>query len=246
VGATAGLPTESALTTVPSKPVLPVRKSAENLPYLVALAVAPLINLAISINSFHHFQSLSEKQFPINHWIFSLSEFVLGGILLLFSINILRTFLLGHQQIRATLFAFGILSTLDLLLNLVTITTGIYSFKLGSFYLLLIALGLYCSLNLIFLFWYWFFDYPGQVRHLQHRAHLCQIIFPPEAVQAHGHWLPGCLDYLYFTVMTSNTLGPPENHSPVGRRVKLIQLLHSTLMLVLLVIVISRAVNTLG
>jgi len=149
-----------------------VPKSAENLPYLVALAVAPLINLAISINSFHHFQSLSKNEFPINHWIFSLSEFVLGGILLLFSINILRTFLLGHQQIRATLFAFGILSTLDLLLNLVTITTGIYSFKLGSFYLLLIALGLYCSLNLIFLFWYWFFDYPGQVRHLQHRAHL--------------------------------------------------------------------------
>jgi hypothetical protein len=32
----------------------------------------------------------------------------------------------------------------------------------------------------------------------------------------------------------------------VGRRVKLIQLLHSTLMLVLLVIVISRAVNTLS
>jgi hypothetical protein len=46
--------------------------------------------------------------------------------------------------------------------------------------------------------------------------------------------------------MTSNTLGAPENHSPVGTKVKLIQLLHSTLMLVLLVIVISRAVNTLS
>lgn len=142
--------------------------------------------------------------------------------------------------------AFGILSTLDLLLNLVTITAGIFSFKLGSFYLLLIALGLYCSLNLIFLFWYWFIDYPGQVRHLNHPQHLCQIIFPREAASADGHWLPGCLDYLYFTVMTSNTLGPPENHSPVGTKVKLIQLLHSTLMLVLLVIVISRAVNTLN
>ena len=110
----------------------------------------------------------------------------------------------------------------------------------------MIALGLYCSLNLIFLFWYWFIDYPGQVRHLHHPQHLCQIIFPREAVSADGHWLPGCLDYLYFTVMTSNTLGAPENHSPVGTKVKLIQLLHSTLMLVLLVIVISRAVNTLS
>jgi hypothetical protein len=84
------------------------------------------------------------------------------------------------------------------------------------------------------------------VRHLHHPDHLCQIIFPREAASANGHWLPGCLDYVYFTVMTSNTLGPPENHSPVGRRVKLLQLLHSTLMLVLLVIVISRAVNTLS
>ena len=226
--------------------VLPVRRSAENLPYLVALVVAPLINLAISINSFHHFHTLSQQPLPINHWIFSLSEFVLGGILLLFTINLLRTVLLGHHQIRTTLLAFGVLSTLDLLLNLVTITTAIYSFKLGSFYLLLIALGLYCFLNLIFLFWYWFIDYPGQVRHLHHPDHLCQIIFPREAASANGHWLPGCLDYVYFTVMTSNTLGPPENHSPVGRRVKLLQLLHSTLMLVLLVIVISRAVNTLS
>ena len=203
----------------PLTPLHHLPRPAQNLPYLVALAGAPLINLAISINSFHHFHSVTGRKLPINHWIFSVSEFVLGGILLLLTINLLRTLLLGHHQIRKTLFAFGILSTLDLLLNLVTITTGIYSFKLGSFYLLLIASGLYCSLNLIFLFWYWFIDYPGQVRHLHHPDHLCQIIFPREAVSANGRWLPGCLDYLYFTVMTSNTLGAPENHSPVGTKV---------------------------
>ena len=109
-----------------------------------------------------------------------------------------------------------------------------------------IALGLYCSLNLIFLFWYWFIDYPSQVRHLHHPEHLCKIIFPRDAVSENAGWLPGCLDYLYFKVITSNTLGAPENHSPVGTKVKLIQLLHSTLILVLLVIVISRAVNTLS
>ncbi len=108
------------------------------------------------------------------------------------------------------------------------------------------AAGLYCSLNLIFLFWYWFIDYPGQLRHLGEPEYLCEIIFPREAVRANSRWLPGLLDYLYFTVITSNTLAAPENHSPVGARVKLIQLLHSSLMLVLLVIVISRAVNTLS
>jgi len=98
----------------------------------------------------------------------------------------------------------------------VTITAGIYSFKLGSFYLLVIALGLYCSLNLIFLFWYWFIDYPGQVRHLHQPQHLCQIIFPREAVSANAGWLPGCLDYLYFTVMTSNTLGAASDRDLAG------------------------------
>lgn len=97
-----------------------------------------------------------------------------------------------------------------------TITADIYSFKLGSFYLLVIALGLYCSLNLIFLFWYWFIDYPGQVRHLHQPQHLCQIIFPRESVSANAGWLPGCLDYLYFTVMTSNTLGAAGDRDLAG------------------------------
>ena len=200
----------------PLSPLHHLPRPAQNLPYLIALAVAPLINLAISINSFHHFQTLSRQQLPINHWIFGVSKFVLSGILILLIINLLRTLWLGHHQIRRTLLAFGLLSTLDLLLNLVTITAGIYSFKLGSFYLLLIALGLYCSLNLIFLFWYWFIDYPSQVRHLHQPQHLCQIIFPREAVSANAGWLPGCLDYLYFTVMTSNTLGAAGDRDLTG------------------------------
>jgi hypothetical protein len=231
-----------------SQPILShhLPRPAQNAAYLAVLAAAPLINLAISINCFDRFRTISKQQLPINQWIFSLSEFVLAGILALFAINLLRTLLLGHRQIRKTLLVFGILSTLDLLLNIATITAGIHSFKIGSYYLLLVAFGLYCSLNLIFLFWYWFIDYPGQVRHLGQPEHLCEIIFPREAVRADARWLPELLDYLYFTVITSNTLGAPENHSPVGARVKLIQLLHSSLMLVLLVIVISRAVNTLS
>jgi hypothetical protein len=53
------------------------------------------------------------------------------------------------------------------------------------------------------------------------------------------------LDYLYFTVLTSNTLGPPENHSPAGQKAKLLVLLHSVVMLIVLVIFVSRAINTL-
>jgi hypothetical protein len=221
-------------------------RPAQNAPYLAVLTIAPLINLSVSIDIFANFNRLSKHQLPIVNWIVSLSGFVLGGILVLLTINLLRTFLLGHRQIRKTLLAFGSLSTLYLLLNVITITVGIYSFNAGSFFLLKIATGLYCSLNLIFLFWYWFIDYPGQARHLHYPDHPCEIVFPTESAMVEPRRPPGFLEYLYFTVMTSNTLGPPENHSPSGARVKVLQLLHSSLMLVLLGILISRAVNTLN
>jgi hypothetical protein len=56
----------------PLTPLHHLPRPAQNLPNLIALAVAPLINLAISINSFHHFQNLSGQQLPINHWIFGI------------------------------------------------------------------------------------------------------------------------------------------------------------------------------
>jgi len=40
-------------------------------------------------------------------------------------------------------------------------------------------------------------------------------------------------------------LGPPESHSVVGNKVKILQLMQSSAMLILLVIVVSRAINTL-
>jgi len=46
-------------------------------------------------------------------------------------------------------------------------------------------------------------------------------------------------------VMTSNTLGPPENHTVLSNKAKILQLLQSSAMLILLVIVVSRAINTL-
>ena len=100
--------------------------------------------------------------------------------------------LLGHRQIRKILMLFGIFSTLDLLLNLIAITAGIYSFRLGSFCLLLVALGLYCSFDLILLLWCWFIDYPGQVLHLSQSEQLCEIIFP---ARRPGLMPAGCRDF---------------------------------------------------
>ena len=120
-----------------------------------------------------------------------------------------------------------------------------FAFKVESTDLLVISAGLYVSLNIVFLFWYWYFDYPAQVRRLHHPESPRQISFPANKLIGKAAWVPSFLDYLYLTMMVSNTLGPPEDHSPVGDRVKVVQLVHSTAMLVLLVIFVSRAINTL-
>lgn len=122
---------------------------------------------------------------------------------------------------------------------------GIFTVKIQSVSLLLIAVGNYLSLTLVFLFWYWYLDYPTHIRHLHHPGTALEILFPENSTGADGRWLPGFFDYLFFTVISSNTLGPPESHLVLGRRAKLVQMLHSLIMLMLLVIVVSRAVNTL-
>jgi len=78
-----------------SQPILShhLPRPAQNAAYLAVLAAAPLINLPIN-------QSINQS---INQWVFSLSEFALAGILALFAINLLRTLMMGHRQIRKTL-----------------------------------------------------------------------------------------------------------------------------------------------
>jgi hypothetical protein len=222
---------------------------SQNLLYILALALSPLVNLLVSTTTFEHLRSLASHSgaaLPEEHWIFSFSQFIIGGILLFLSINLVRTLIFKHQNIRRSLLIFGILASFDLVLNLAAVAYSIYSFKVGSFFLLATSVAIYVSLNLTFFFWYWFFDYPTQVRHLNHQDHVSSIVFPSEALNGDSRWLPRAIDYLYFTVMTSNTLGPPENHSPVGTTIKILQLCQSSIMLLLLVLIVSRAVNTLS
>ena len=113
--------------------------------------------------------------------------------------------------------------------------------RLGSVTLLLIGTGLYIVLNSIALFWYWCLDHDHFGSGLMDRP--CRrggFVFPE------GDAAGGLFDDLYFTVLSSNSLGPPESHHLLGFRFKLIQLIQSSLMLALLVIVVARAINTLG
>ncbi len=228
---------------------LPNRKT--NTIYILALTLSPIINLVVRWITFEIYWSnpanvtKSQNVIPPDHWIFTMLSSGLEAILVVMALVMMKSILHQMRFFRKLLMAFGILATIDLGLNLIVINIGIYTFKVGSFLLLGLSSGIYLSLNLVFFFWYWYDDFPTQVRRLIHPDAPCSIWFPREAIESNPRWVPSALDYLYFTVMTSNTLGPPENHTVIGNKAKILQLMQSSAMLILLVIVVSRAINTL-
>jgi hypothetical protein len=224
-------------------PAHPLPTRGDNIFYILTAIFSPAINFLI-----HHFVYAHGGGINIVgvlSWFLAFSPLLLNGVLILLLINILHAALgLHHRQSRKTLLAFGVFSSLYLIINLITITYGIVKFRIQSLDLLLVSISVYASINLIFVFWYWYFDYPSQLRRLQHPGATPEICFPISSRKGEN-WVPGFLDYLYFSILTSNTLGPPENHSPAGQKAKSVVLLHSLVMLVVLVIFLSRAINTL-
>ncbi|MEB3335603.1 MAG: hypothetical protein VKP70_11540 [Cyanobacteriota bacterium] len=215
--------------------------------YLLILIASPIINLGVNSLIYTDFRLIALKgkhTFGLYHWLFGVSGFLLGALVILLGINLAHAWLARHRQARKTLLLFGLVSSLYLGINLLTISYGIFAFKVQSFFLLVVSICVYISLNITFLFWYWYVDYPSQIRRLRHPECRPEICFPDNADPTPG-WLPNVWDYLYFAILTSNTLGPPENHSASGRRVKAVVLIHSVVMLIVLVIFISRAINTL-
>lgn len=226
---------------------LPTRE--QNIFYTLFLIVSPLSNLIVNALTFEDFRLISlqgSHRFSFLHGFFELSGVMLGVVLFLLGVNLVLALMRHQRRIRHSLLLFGIFSSLYLFLNLISITYGIFVFKIQSLFLLGISSGIYISINTVFLFWYWYVDYPTQVRHLHHPESSLQIAFPFNSGDRNGNWVPSFIDYLYLTIMTSNTLGPPENHQALGNKAKIIQLLHSVIMLILLVIFVSRAINTLA
>ena len=217
--------------------------------YLAFLIFSPIINLTLNTFLFEDFRRNSAngaQSLPSPEGVLQLSGILIGSLLFLVGLNIILLILQHRRRIRHALFLFGLFSSLYLISNLISIAYGIFAYKIQSLFLLSISLGVYISINIVFLFWYWYVDYPGQVRHLHHPESALQITFPTSGPSAKEAWLPGFIDYLYLSIMVSNTLGPPENHSTFGTKAKLIQMIHSVIMLMLFVIFISRAINTLA
>lgn len=226
----------------------PTQPRSHGAAIIAALLLSPLVNLLINraLDRSWHGQSVPSIGLGPGHWLFGLSTVMvaaIGTVLLLWCVG--RRLRPGRQS-RWLLELLGAITTVQALLNGALVMIAISSYQIGSLFLLLIGAGLYAVLNAIFLFWYWCLDHPdfgrGQPRFptTSDDPRRGLIAFPE------GDKAGSLIDYLYFTVLSSNTLGPPENHQINGDHLKLVQLSQSISMLVLLVVVVARAINTLG
>lgn len=146
----------------------------------------------------------------------------------------------------------GALATATLVTSLLVVLASIYRRNGGSYELLVESFGLYLAINFVFLYWYWYADHPLRVEAgVDESIRIGDgIRFPEDDLAADAEppraWTPGMTDYVYFTVLSSNCFGAPEGHVLIGRTMKLIQIVHTAMMIFVFIVVLSRAVNTLG
>lgn len=231
-------------------------------PYLSVLVLAVLLALALRVRIFEHYWHITHKpnllldgtramlqtcfwvQFPLFWWV------ALRQLLP----RLMRKLPLQPEQLlRAGRFASGLS-----LVNLFSESLAIYRLKIESYDLLFESVLLYAAVTLNFLFWYWIVDHPprhpGRLWETSKPARSVNmpygIVFPEEALERDllqtETWKPSFTDYLYFTILSSNCFGAPEGHSLVGAPIKQLHVLHSLAMLSVFIVILGRAINTLG
>ena len=230
-------------------------------PFLIALVAAVLLNLGLRLRIFEHVLRAHQSA----PWLMGV---IARGLLVVFAallvafwwmllVRLLPEFRRGLAPSRRQLASLVWLASGMAANNLLSENIAIYRLNLSSYTLLIDALMLYLSINLTFLFWYWFVDNPprrlGALWEQSSSAALTTpygIVFPEETLERDvlrsGRWQPEFMDYAYFTILSSNCFGPPEGHLLVGRPIKVLHSVHSLAMITVFIVILARAINTLN
>jgi hypothetical protein len=226
-------------------------------PYVLALVGSVLIDLLLRLQIIYYYLTQSHVHgISLNVFRDSLQIFY-ASLLLAFLCLIIFRWLPNLRHKRSTrrglMRILGLVASLQLVTNIVSVNITIYRLDIESYELLAESLALYVAINLVFVFWYWYWDYPLKNNLIDNsdEVYIPQgILFPEEQIENRilrsDHWLPGPIDYLYFTILSSNCFGSPEGHMLIGNRLKTLQIIHTLFMILVFIIIVARAINTLG
>ena len=92
---------------------------------------------------------------------------------------------------------------------------------------------------------YWQLDRGGPEARHNNNSLIPEWLFPQDSISEYKQWKPVFVDYLFLSY-TSATAFSPTDVLPLSSRSKLLMMLQSTISLVTIVVVASRAINILG
>jgi hypothetical protein len=119
--------------------------------------------------------------------------------------------------------------------------------EIGGLQLLTSSIAFWVINVLIFSLLYWQIDRGGPEARLNSASIKPDWLFPQAG--AHGDvpcdWLPTFVDYLFLGFTTATAFSPTDS-MPLTSRAKILMMCESTISLVTIVIVASRAINILG
>ena len=133
-------------------------------PYLLALAGSVLIDLLLRLQIVYYYLSQRYKYDISLNVIRDFLQIFYAALLLVFLYLMLFRWLPSLRQQRPVrrrlLRMLGVVASLQLVTNIISVNITIYRLHIDSYELLAESLALYLAINLVFVFWYWYCDYP--------------------------------------------------------------------------------------
>jgi uncharacterized membrane protein len=153
------------------------------------------------------------------------------------------------EAVRFRVLAIGLIAVINLanIVTLIELVRALLSKHPGGRPLIFASVPVWLTNVLVFALWYWELDRGGPVARLQAGHRQPDFLFPQMSVPGATlpDWSPAFFDYLY-TSFTNATAFSPTDTMPLTHWAKLLMMAQSLTSLLIVVLVISRAVNILS
>lgn len=175
-------------------------------------------------------------------------RWLLAALIVLFAIPLNGARYFGNYRlVRIISMALSALVTAAIIVSAVLLIVRLPSGKTSATHLLRDGALIWGINILVFAIWYWELDCGGpHARHIK-RYTSTDFLFPqfttPDAAET--NWSPRFLDYLFLAFNTSAAFSPTDT-LVLSRPPKVLMMMQSLISIVVVAVLVSRAINTLG
>jgi uncharacterized membrane protein len=192
--------------------------------------------------------SIGASYLALSDYVTVEPRFWLPGLMTVLVVTLLSAHARGRYRLaRGISFALLSVVTVSIVLREFFLVTTLSGRGVSAFPVLVDAVLIWVSTVVLFAVWYWEIDGGGPAERTMD-AHTSEDFLFPQIAQQDGRrvtgWAPNFPDYLFVSFTTSATFGPTD--TPVlSRRVKVLTVVQCMLSLVVVIVLVAWAVDTL-